>query len=159
MITLKFHQLLQLLEFASSKIAENGGHEIFDTLVTVKPLNEASGDVGLYAWLSENPEAGSVKLEAEMPDELIDTVEETLEEDVMVTGNTARWAAGSTWVVNAEDANAEDATLMGELFVDTSLMSAADIRLAANLTASDCTFDQLSFEFPFTVAKSQTDEL
>lgn len=133
MITLKFHQILQLLEFASSKIAENGGREIFDTLVTVKPLNEASGDVGLYAWLSENPEAGSVKLEAEMPDELIGTVEETLEEDVMVTGNTARWAA--------------------------SLMSAADTRLAANLTASDCTFDQPSFEFPFTVAKSQTDEL
>lgn len=119
MITLKFHQILQLLDFVGNKLLTHD-EQLLNAPITVKPLHEANGDIGLYAWLADHPEAGSVKLEAEAPDDLMTTIDESLD---------------------AEDAMAGAMIHTEGPVINTGLLDAADIRLAANLTATDYTFE------------------
>lgn len=84
MITLKLHQLLQALDFALSKTI-NDNEAIFDANVTLKVLHAPDGDLALYAWMSDRPEDGSFKLEAELPEDMLSSFDVELAEHVDTT--------------------------------------------------------------------------
>lgn len=70
-ITLKLHQLLQLIDFVVERAETNNMTEAkaLDASVTLKTFEDKHGEL-ICGWLTDDP-ANSVELKSEIPDKLI----------------------------------------------------------------------------------------